>query len=223
MRIETHVADRKTLANAISECIHESSHYDGVPRYTYSIGPVTIERDGAINCSDADVWAALTPFFESHGWLEQAQEQMGEHLETLSEAPTDADTEAIIGTCVSLPIGGATPANLINLLRTLYARQKLINAMTQSDKLFIDEELITLLNEIKPDSREKICEILYGEIRANMVCGVAFLDDRISIEFPHSEEDPTSALGSVTEPSRSTVQCLPSGIETSQLLRCAPT
>lgn len=153
MRIETHTPDRKVLANAIAEWIHEPVHYNGVPRCTYSIGPVTVERDGAISTESADAWATLMPFFENNGWLEQAQNQMCDHLESLTaepEAEPNSKAEAaepVTATCVSIPMGDATPENIVNLLRTLYARQKLINAMTQSDRLFIDEEVVTLLHD----------------------------------------------------------------------------
>lgn len=187
MRIETHTQDRRQLANAIGERIHEPVHYNGMPSCAYSVGPVTVERDGTVRCDDTEIWNALTPFFEENSWLEPR-----EHSDTL---PADSDLEAqadtFTDTCVNVPMGEATPANLVNLLRTLYARQELINAMTQSDTLFIDEELVTLLSDIKPDTREKICEILRGEIRANMVRGLSFEDGRIRIEFPFCEGDPT--------------------------------
>ena len=200
MRIETNTPDRKLMANAIAEWIHEPVHYDGVPRCTYSIGPVTVERDGAISTENADVWAALMPFFENNGWLEQAQNQMCEHLESLTAAPepapeTEPDSKAetaepVTATCVSIPMGDATPENIVNLLRMLYARQKLINAMTQSDRLFIDEEVVTLLHDTETDTREKIRMLVNAETALNMMRGISLEDQRISIEFPFCEEDP---------------------------------
>ena len=202
MRIETHTPDRKVLANAIAEWIHEPVHYDGVPRCTYSIGPVTVERDGAISTDSADAWATLMPFFENHGWNEQAQEQVQEHLDALPvdaepapEAEPDSKAEAetpagVTTTCVSIPMGNATPENITNLLRLLYARQKLINAMTQSDRLFLDEEVITLLHDVPADTIEKIRKLIDTETNIGMVRGISLEDSRISIDFPYCEEDP---------------------------------
>ena len=204
MRIETNTPDRRLTANAVAEWLHEPVHYDGMPTCAYSIGPVTVERDGAISTERADAWAALMPFFESNGWLEQAQNQMQEHLESLpadsERAPeTEPDSKAepedephagITATCISIPMGTATPENIVNLLRTLYARQKLINAMTQSGRLFIDEEVVTLLHDAETDTREKIRQLISSEAAVNMVRGFSLEDGRISIEFPFSREDP---------------------------------
>ena len=201
MRVETNTTDRKLLANAIGEQIHEPVRYDGVPRCTYSIGPVTVERDGAITSDDVDVWMTLMPFFENNGWLEQAQNQMCEHLESLTAAPeptpeTEPDSKAetaepVTATCVSIPMGDATPENIVNLLRMLYARQKLINAMTQSDRLFIDEEVVTLLHDAETDTREKIRLLFNTEMTVGMVRGISIEDECISIECPFCEEDPS--------------------------------
>ena len=49
MRIETGLTtQRKLLAQAIGEWLHMEPHYDGVPRCTYSIGPVRVDKDAAI-------------------------------------------------------------------------------------------------------------------------------------------------------------------------------
>ena len=219
MRVETNTTDRKLLANAIGEQIHEPVRYDGVPRCTYSIGPVTVERDGAITSDDADAWMTLMPFFESFGWKAQAEAQIREHLANV-QAETDSRAEQEIGTAdtcaidseagaeieksepqeqlsgayVNIPLGDAAPGQLINLLRTLYARQKLIHAMTQSDTLFIDEELITLLHDAETDTTEKVIQLVREEISAGMVRGILFGEDKISIAFADDLTDPVRQL-----------------------------
>lgn len=79
MRIETGLngSNRKLLAQEIGEHLHDEPHYNGVPTCSYSIGTVTVERDGAIVSDDTQAWEALTTLFQTHGWL-----------------PTDADSEA---------------------------------------------------------------------------------------------------------------------------------
>lgn len=197
MRIETHLSNRKLLANAVSEWIHEPVHYNGVPTCSYSVGPVTIDNSCAIICDDADVLATLMPFFEGNGWAEQAQAQMQEHAESLTAepetatepAPDSTASEDITGVWVHIPLGDAAPANIVNLLRTLYARQKLINAMIQGDTLFLDEEVVTLLHETPTDTREKICALIDSEASLDMVRGVSVKDDCISLLFPIASGD----------------------------------
>ena len=54
MRVETNMADqRKLLAQAISEWIHEPVQYEGVPSCAYRVGAVRVERGGVITSEDS--------------------------------------------------------------------------------------------------------------------------------------------------------------------------
>ena len=192
MRIETHTQDRKLLARAIAEWIHAPVHYDGMPTCAYSIGSVKVLRDGSIETDDAEAWAALTPFFQGNGWIPETtpeqEEQMQEHNEQIQEENQPAE---ITRQCVSIPLRNNTAAEVEKLIRALFARQKLINAMTKGDALFIDDELIDLLNDADLDSIDKICELLKKESEIGMVRGVEISDQRICMEFPFDAEQPT--------------------------------
>ena len=75
MRVETNMADqRKLLAQAISEWIHEPVQYEGVPSCAYRVGAVRVERGGVITSEDSQAWATLQPFFQNHGWAEKADQ-----------------------------------------------------------------------------------------------------------------------------------------------------
>ena len=50
MRVETHCQNRKLLAQAISEWVHDPVHYDGAPAMTYSIGPFKVQGDASVTC-----------------------------------------------------------------------------------------------------------------------------------------------------------------------------
>lgn len=76
-----------------------------------------------------------------------------------------------------------TPQIIINYLRMLYARQDLIAAMTGSKLLRLDEEVITLLNELKPNSFEAISKIVQDEARLNMISGLEMQSDRLTLIF----------------------------------------
>ena len=76
----------------------------------------------------------------------------------------------------------------------LYSRQKLLAAMIKNDSIRIDEELIGLLNDEKPETTERILELLQNEIRVGMVSGVNITDVTFSLTLAgtdHSSDLPT--------------------------------
>lgn len=182
MRLETHSPDRKTLANAIGEWLHEPVHYDGAPSMTYSIGPVKVERDASVTCDDTDVWATLTPFFQNYGWLPEAETNTGQEVST---------TETITVNSVSIPLSGFTPQSAANLVRLVYTRQDLLNAMTRGDTIFVDDEVISLLSDRPPESMDDLGTLLDSEAAVGMLSGIGIADGKLTIDFPFSEERPT--------------------------------
>ena len=193
MRLETHSPDRKTLANAIGEWLHEPVHYDGAPSMTYSIGPVKVERDASITCDDTDVWAALTPFFQNYGWLPEAETNTGQEVSTTETNTAQAadTTETITVNSVSIPLSGFTPQSAANLVRLVYTRQDLLNAMTRGDTIFVDDEVISLLSDRPPESMDDLGTLLDSEAAVGMLRGIGIADGKLTIDFPFSEERPT--------------------------------
>ncbi len=109
--------------------------------------------------------------------------------ETLDEKASDS--ESITHTCISISLNEFTPTGMCNLLKLLYARQKLIDLMTQSDCISVDEEVLTLLNDSRPDTLEKISELVISEARVNMIRGIGISDHHLTLEFPYDEAKPT--------------------------------
>ena len=119
------------------------------------------------------------------------------------EQPTDSEadtaptatlaetTEQVDRITVSLPLTGCTPQGLINILRTLYARQSLIAAMTRCDFLRVDEEVIELLDDPSPESLAQISELLRQEAEAGMVAGIAVEEDKLKLDTTFDRENPT--------------------------------
>ena len=181
MRIETHTEDRKTLAKAIAEWIHEPVCYNRAPTYSYSIGPVTVDRGGAILCDDAEAWTTLMPFFEGLGWRETAEQELQAHLGTATEPEhneaQENTTEENGNHCTNIPLHNCTVANVENLIRTLHAHQKMINAMMQTEALFIDDEVVDLLNDADPQSIGQISELVRSESAIGMIRGVEITED----------------------------------------------
>lgn len=78
---------------------------------------------------------------------------------------------------------GTAPQKVYNVLRMLYAKQDLLALMTGSRKLLIDEELVTLLKEMKPDSIEKIAKLVECEAQLGFVKGVRVSPQAISVQL----------------------------------------
>ena len=107
--------------------------------------------------------------------------------ETDSATPMADVTELPDRITVSLPLIGCTPQGLINILRTLYARQSLIAAMTRCDFLRMDEEVIELLDDPRPESIEQISELLRQEAEIGMVTGIAVEEDKLKLDMLYIE------------------------------------
>lgn len=237
MNIATQASNRKVLAQAISDEIHEPVRYLGVPSCAYRVGGYTIDRDAVMHGDDFE---PLRGFLLRHGYVAADAQLSDASIEPIDEErietsdneqiePTDEeriepiDEERIEPTAEEHPsdgckaeCGGAddlseratpeaytlticapigedmTPQMLSNFLRMLYARQDLLAAMTGSALLRLDEEVVTLLDETKPDAIEKIAELLKNETAIGMVSGIALKFDRqwtLSIAYQTESTD----------------------------------
>ena len=52
MILNTHPTNRKEMVKAISELTELPSAYMGMPSAAFQIGPITVNRDGSIDCED---------------------------------------------------------------------------------------------------------------------------------------------------------------------------
>ncbi len=109
--------------------------------------------------------------------------------DVIEQEPEESNSEDA-ETKVSVPISDMNPAGLVNLIRLIYAKQNLINAMLQSDFISIDEEVIDLLNDEKPDSAETISELLQSEGDIGMFRGLDLKDGCAAFTFPLKSSDP---------------------------------
>lgn len=191
MTIQTTTENRKVLAAHISGLIGEPCRYQGVPSCAYQIGPYTVNRDGSITGED---FGAIRSFLLENGYISESIENHSELQETgtASEDDTgDAEERHIDGMSISIPLSDFTCQGLTCLLKTLYTRQVLINAMTASDKLFIDEEVVNRLADEKPETVEDVLSITQGEIEADMIRGISVENGKIIMDFPYEETQPT--------------------------------
>lgn len=179
--------------NKISELIHEPVHYNGVPTCSYSVGSVTVERTAAITCEDSEAWQRLLPFFREKGWIQEPVDEPDdvEETETMETVTMNTEMQTPEATGVNIPLNDFTAIGVANLLRLLYTRQDLINAMTRSDRLCIDEEVMNLLEDKQEATMEDILAMLQSETDIGMVKGMAISEGRLTVDFVFDSERPT--------------------------------
>lgn len=205
MTIETRTEDRKALAKALAAELGTEARYMGLPSYAYQIGPYTVNRDGSIDGEDFEPIrgfliregliaedAETAPESEEDPVIEELADRLSQvpSIDSIHEERDGEDT--VTGMSVTIPMDGCTPQTLISILRTFYSRQKLLNAMMKSGTIHIDQELIDRLSEEKPDTVDRIQEILRNEIEAGMCEGVHLEDGKLTVDFPFDESDPTA-------------------------------
>ena len=179
--------DRKALAKELAQEIGAEVKYLGVPSCAYQVGPYIINKDASIAGDDLE---AIRGFLIQHDYIHQEPAVPVEEPND-TEEPASGSEEEITETNVSVPISELNTVSLVNLLKLVYAKQKLIAAMTQSDFIFIDEEVIDLLNDEKPDQVGMISELIESESKAGMIRGLQIKEDRLTFTFPFDGNEPT--------------------------------
>ena len=205
MTIETRTEDRKAMAKALAAELGTEARYMGMPTCAYRVGPYTVNKDGSI---DGEDFEPIRGFLIRESLIEETAETAPESdadpviealAEGLSHVPSidsihenRSGEDTVTGMSVSIPTDGYTPQALINLLRTFFSRQKLLNAMMKGGAIHVDQELVDRLAEEKPDTAERIQEILRNEIDAGMCEGIHLEDGKLTVDFPFDESDPTA-------------------------------
>ena len=184
MTIITHTTDRKALAKAIAEELGTTAKYMGVPGCGYQIGDYIVDREGNINGEDFE---ALRPFLQRNGFLpEDEAAPAEEQAEPETEAP---DSGAIDQVSVSVPADDLTPAQLKNLIFTLYTKQYLIGRMTGGDLLNIPDTLIARLMENTPESMEDF-KALLDAAKEDGLTGFDFEDGKVILTYRTHQDEP---------------------------------
>ncbi len=199
MKAETTAKNRKEMANALAEHLGVECRYAGTPTYAYCVGGLTIERDGAITGEHTNL-LAVSGWLMEHGYIsepipqpeqpvaESTEEQPVENAVPDLEAPAE---EPVTHTCVSLPLSEFTPLGLKNLIRMLYARQRLICKMVQSTDIAIAPEVITTLQSDALTEMPILERVLQESMDHGFIKGIDLKDGCIGLIFPHDENNPT--------------------------------
>ena len=206
MTIATQCEDRREMVRKLSGFLNQPAIYLRTPTYAFRIGEITVNRDASVS-GETDQLTPVARFLLDNGYINELPAGLGEaHADSEAVASSEevinpeADeapathSEDVTGPVdrisVSLPLNSCTPQGLIHILRTLYARQNLIAAMTRCDFIRMDEEVIDLLNDSRPDSIAQISELLRREAEAGMITGVAVEEDKLKLDTCYKRENP---------------------------------
>ena len=165
MVIQTKAPDRKTLVKAISEHLGQEAHYNGPPTFSYSIGPVTVDREGLVSAPDDMDAKDLKTLLSSNGWLDPELDRL----------------------TISVPANDLTVKAMHNLILMLYSKQYLLGKAIKANTIQIAEAVIMRLNESLSENPTDF-KALMDDFRARgQITGVDFADDSVSLSFPLSD------------------------------------
>ena len=201
MTIQTHAEDRRTLVQKISEHLQAESRYQGPPTFSYTVGPITVARDGSLACEDAQALEALKPFLTEHGFIEpevvtlESITPAEPEIEDLEDTnPIEPEVDDLEGMrpiepeddvmAISLPTEGMDGNQLRNLMYLLYNYQHLLNRVTRRESFSISEAVTTRLGEYVPETLSDFETLMDDFIAMDDLTGVDFRDGTVTLIFP---------------------------------------
>jgi hypothetical protein len=184
MTITTNTTDRKALAKALADKLGTTAKYMGPPTFGYQVGNYIVDRDGNIEGEDFE---ALRDFLQSIGCFpEEETEPAGEQTEPETETP-DSGTQDQVS--ISVPADGLTPAQMKNLIFTLFTKQYLIGKMTGGDLLNIPDNLIARLMENTPETMEDF-KALLDAAKEDGLTGFEFAEGKVTLTYAAHQDEP---------------------------------
>ncbi|NLX82387.1 MAG: hypothetical protein GXZ04_01005 [Clostridiales bacterium] len=167
MRIQSTAPDRKALVKALAEHLEQDAVYCGPPSFAYTIGGVTVDREGVIILTEDVDTTDIQGFLVSKGWLEP-------------EPEPDRLT-------ISVPVDGLSVQAMHNLILLLYSKQYLLGKALREETIQIDDTVIERLQQSAPETPTDF-RGLVDEFKAQrQIAGVGFTDDAVAISFPLSD------------------------------------
>ena len=184
MTVTTNTTDRKALAKALADKLGTTAKYMGPPTFGYQVGDYIVDRNGNIEGEDFE---ALRDFLQSIGCFpEEETEPAGEQTEPETETP-DSGTQDQVS--ISVPADDLTPAQMKNLIFTLFTKQYLIGKMTGGDLLNIPDNLIARLMENTPETMEDF-KALLDAAKEDGLTGFEFADGKITLTYAAHQDEP---------------------------------
>ena len=184
MTVTTNTTDRKALAKALADKLGTTAKYMGPPTFGYQVGDYIVDRNGNIEGEDFE---ALRDFLQSIGCFpEEETEPAGEQTEPETETP-DSGTQDQVS--ISMPADDLTPAQMKNLIFTLFTKQYLIGKMTGGDLLNIPDNLIARLMENTPETMEDF-KALLDAAKEDGLTGFEFAEGKVTLTYAAHQDEP---------------------------------
>jgi len=209
MILETHPADRKEMVKAISELTGSPAVYMRTPTYAFQIGDITVNRDGTTFSENTDALASIAPMLVENGWLDALPEIPVETPAMHADEPTTTSTpleeeaadtgadspdsgddsrgDGSDATTIRIHENGWELYSMKNLIRILFTRQYLINRMFKMDRLFIDQEVIDLMNDSRFLCVSDLEVLVHDEARIGMIRGFNISGGTIELDMPYDD------------------------------------
>ena len=184
MTVTTNTTDRKALAKALAGKLGTTAKYMGPPTFGYQVGDYIVDRDGNIEGEDFE---ALRDFLQSIGCFpEEETEPAGEQTEPETETPDSGAQDQV---SISVPADDLTPAQMKNLIFTLFTKQYLIGKMTGGDLLNIPDNLIARLMENTPETMEDF-KALLDAAKEDGLTGFEFAEGKVTLTYAAHQDEP---------------------------------
>lgn len=165
MRIETKTDNRRKMVQDIAEFTGEELRYVGPPTFSYTVGRLTIDRDGMITSETEEGEDLLTQFLQEKGYL---------------EAPVDEVK-------IEIPADTGDGKFLQNLLAMIHARAYLLNQITRYETFAVSDSLLEKLEQLPEENAYEIFQTLLTADTEGLK-GLMVEDGKVTFAFPLSPD-----------------------------------
>ena len=165
MRIETKTDNRRKMMQDIAEFTGEELRYVGPPTFSYTVGRLTIDRDGVITSETEEGEDLLTQFLQEKGYL---------------EAPVDEVK-------IEIPADTGDGKFLQNLLAMIHARAYLLNQITRYETFAVSDSLLEKLEQLPEENAYEIFQTLLTADTEGLK-GLMVEDGKVTFAFPLSPD-----------------------------------
>lgn len=165
MRIETKTDNRRKMVQDIAEFTGEELRYVGPPTFSYTVGRLTIDRDGVITSGTEEGEDFLTQFLQEKGYL---------------EAPMDEVK-------IEIPADTGDGKFLQNLLAMIHARVYLLNRITRYETFTVSDTLLEKLEQLPEENAYEVFQTLLTADSEGLK-GLMVENGKITFAFPLSPD-----------------------------------
>lgn len=165
MRIETKTDNRRKMVQDIAEYTGEELHYVGPPTFSYTVGKLIIDRDGAITSETEEGEDLLIQFLQEKGYL---------------EAPVDEVK-------IEIPADTGDGKFLQNLLAMIHARAYLLNRITRYETFAVSDSLMEKLEQFPGENVYETFQTLLTA-DGDGLKGLMVEDGKVTFAFPLSPD-----------------------------------